>query len=84
MNIEISSVVKFEAGPMTLIRGDLVTCTHVYYVNKNDPETRKEILSTQEITENTVWDRSILFFLDGALNHIVGNEDTQEWLEGLV
>jgi hypothetical protein len=66
--------------PVIANPGDTVTVTHTVTFDLTG-ETVTEQKSCFEITEEVTWTHSILFRLNGKLNHIVGDQDTLTWLE---
>jgi hypothetical protein len=80
--IKIVGVSVFD-NPVTLEPGDTLKVIHKYQLVEDGPMHEAE-LSRQEIPVGVTWTHSILFELDGVLNHIIGDLGTLEWLEGQV
>jgi len=77
--IEIVGSFKFHS-PIYLNPGDTLEVVHKVTNDENE-EIVHEVKSTMEISEKAVWTHSILFRLNGHLNHVIGDQDTLTWLE---
>lgn len=75
MKIEIAGITKL-SSPAFIMPGDTLTVTHTV-------DGQKHIKCITEITCACTWTHSILFKLEGQLNHLIGNEETVNWVKGL-
>lgn len=64
------------SSPVVVRPGDTLTVNHT--VGNKTHQVSKCVLE-QEVT----WTHSILFELDGELNHIIGTVKTVNWIKGL-
>jgi len=80
--IEIVTSFEFNS-PISLLPGDTLIVAHKV-VDDETGETVYTVKSTMEISEKALWTHSILFKLNGHLNHIIGDRDTLAWLESQV
>ena len=81
MKVEIVSIAEF-AYDVSLMPGDTLKCFHEYDLGLFDRQRAE--LCRQNITEYVTWTHSILFKLNGVLKHIIGDQATVAWVEGLV
>ena len=77
---------EFFNGGVTVRPGDELNVTHTW--ESVCPDTRniiqhEELLSKHGLTMEATWTHSILFDLDGELNHIIGTQKTVDWLRSL-
>jgi len=75
MKVEIVGIQPFNSS-ISVNPGDTLRVSHIV----NGVEYKK---CEQELTEFVIWTHSILFRLDGTLNHIIGDQKTVDWIEGL-
>jgi len=81
MKVEIVNIAKFNF-PVCLEPGDTLRVSHTWQYEFAGP-VHERVLSQQDIPEAVTWTHSILFKLNGTLNHIIGDQDTVDWLESL-
>lgn len=77
--VEIVGCMEFNS-PICLWPDDTLEVVHKVTNDENE-EVLHEVKSTMKISEKAVWTHSILFKLNGHLNHIIGDRDTLAWLE---
>ena len=66
--------------------GDVLTVIHKWESIDEDTlkiVTNEEQLVKHVVDKNVSWTHSILFDLDGELNHLIGTQKTVDWLEEL-
>ena len=80
MKIEVVSIVPFRVE-CKLFPGDTLRVVHTYDVGDSGPQETE--LIRHEIQVAVTWTHSILFKLDGHLNHIIGDQASVDWIEGL-
>jgi hypothetical protein len=81
MFVEIVAISEFNC-PLTLQPGDTLKMVHRYQVVEDGPMHESE-LCRQDIPEQVTWTHSILFKLNGTLNHIIGDMETVAWVEAM-
>jgi len=69
-------IVKF-SRPIYVQWGDIVTVTHQVLNGKRVIEDK---VVSHEVKGMGVWTHSIMFKLNGHLNHTIGDEKTVEWI----
>lgn len=67
----------FAPGPVFIRGGDVLTVSH------RAEDGSETVLTRFEIASPAVLTHSILFELDGQLNHVVGTQATLDWLSAL-
>ena len=80
MKIEVVSILPFRS-PCSLLPGDTLRVTHAYVAGIFGLQETE--LVRHDIHEAVTWTHSILFKLDGQLNHIIGDQASVDWIEGL-
>ena len=81
MKVEIVGICEFKCGPVHLSPGDELRVDHVF--SEDDGHVVRRHLARQQITSTAIWSHSILFKLNGELTHLLGNQATVDWIEGL-
>jgi hypothetical protein len=66
--------------PIHLFPGDTVKVTHT--VRAGPGIVEEHVKSIQDIECNATWTHTILFKLDGHLNHLIGDQATVDWVKG--
>lgn len=74
-------MVKMFNGAIHAYPGDTIKVKHV--VTDAEGKTVAYSKCEHEITEEVTWTHSILFKLNGKLNHLIGDHDTVSWIESL-
>ena len=81
--IEIVAIKEFDQA-IYVTPGDTLHVRHEYGEMLFGKVTRKvHEVSMHNIEEHARWTHSILFRLNGHLNHLIGDGGTVEWLIGL-
>lgn len=75
--IEIVGIAEFNS-PIYLIPGDKITVTHKFLVDGKVVEAKRLVV---KIDDTGTWTHSILFKLNGNLNHIMGDHNTVTWIK---
>ena len=80
MKVEIVAIAKFSYA-VSLLPGDTLKVTHSYDAGLFGRQETE--LVRHEIPEAVTWTHSILFKLNGQLNHIIGDQASVDWIEEL-
>ncbi len=75
--IEIVGIAKFNS-PIHIVPGDQLTVNHRFL---KDGLVLEERVLTVKVTDEAEWTHSILFKLNGNLNHIIGDHNTVTWIK---
>lgn len=80
MKIEVVAISAFSC-PVSLMPGDTLKVVHAYDAGIFGWQETE--LVRHDIPEAVTWTHSILFKLNGQLNHIIGNQASVDWVEQL-
>lgn len=68
-------------GPVIVIPGDKLIVNHT--VTYDGKLVVKRQLAQHEFDQPTTFTHSIMFKLNGQWNHVIGTQDTIDWLESM-